>query len=118
MNEPRKHLLALGLSESEATVYLAMMSGARTAHDIIKTTRIKRPTVYYTLGCLEKRGLLSKTGETGDKRLSLASADRLGAIAEEKMIEAKQLKANINDFVANFKKNQSPASKRPAVSFY
>jgi sugar-specific transcriptional regulator TrmB len=118
MNEPRKDLLALGLSESEATVYLAMTNGARTAHDIIKTTRIKRPTVYYTLGCLEKRGLLGKTGAAGDKRLSLASPERLGAIAEEKMLEAKQLTASINDLVANFKKNQSPASQKPAVSFY
>ena len=57
MQEPRKQLLDLGLSDSEVTVYLAMVSGVRTARDLIKTTRLKRPTVYYALGCLERRGL-------------------------------------------------------------
>ena len=71
MQEPRKHLTDLGLSDSEVTVYLAMVSGARTARDLVKVTRLKRPTVYYALGCLERRGLTSKKGLGGDKNFSL-----------------------------------------------
>ena len=52
MQEPRKNLLALGLSDSEVTVYLAMVSGVRNARDLVKITDLKRPTVYYAFICL------------------------------------------------------------------
>ena len=86
MQEPRKNLLALGLSDSEVTVYLAMVSGARTARDLVKITGLKRPTVYYALSCLEKRGLTSKTGMTGDKSFSLEPIEKLSVIAKEKVM--------------------------------
>ena len=52
MQEPRKCLIELGLSDKEVTIYLAMISGVEVARDLIKTTGLKRPTVYYLLGCL------------------------------------------------------------------
>ena len=118
MQEPRKHLLDLGLSDSEVTIYLAMVSGARTARDLVKITRQKRPTVYYALGCLEKRGLISKTGLEGDKRFSLESIEKLNTLAEEKNLETKQLKDNISDLVDSLKVENSSESQRPVVAFY
>ena len=53
-------------------------------------TELKRPIVYYALGCLE-RGLISKTGLEGDKRFSLEPL-AISTLAEEKASDARQLK--------------------------
>lgn len=118
MHEPRKHLLALGLSDAEATVYLAMVGGARTARDLVKTTRLKRPTVYYALGCLEKRGLTSKTGLAGDKGFTLEPLEKLAIIAKEKALESSRLQKNIDATILSLTANSSPANQKPMVAFY
>lgn len=119
MDEPRKHLLDLGLSDSEVTVYLAMISGARTARDIMKVTRLKRPTVYYALGCLEKRGLTSKTGLSGDKSFTLEPAEKLVTIANEKVLEITKLQDRIERMIPALNEISSPANnQKPVVAFY
>lgn len=118
MQEPRKHLMDLGLSDSEVTVYLAMVSGARTARDIVKTTQLKRPTVYYALGCLEKRGLTSKTGLTGDKSFSLEPVEKLSIIAKEKVLEISNLQKHIDELIPTIAKNYAPSNQKPTVAFY
>jgi len=118
MQEPRKNLLALGLSDSEVTVYLAMVSRARTARDLVKITGLKRPTVYYALSCLEKRGLTSKTGMTGDKSFSLEPIEKLSVIAKEKVLEISKLQDNIDEMIPALSATSSPANQKPTVAFY
>lgn len=118
MQEPRKYLLDLGLSDSEVTVYLAMVSGTRTARDIVKTTQLKRPTVYYALGCLEKRGLTSKTGLTGDKSFSLEPVEKLSVIAKEKALEISRLQKNIDELIPTLVATSAPSNQKPTVAFY
>ncbi len=118
MQEPKKHLSNLGLSDSEVTVYLAMLSGARTARDLVKVTRLKRPTVYYALGCLEKRGLTSKTGIAGDKNFSLEPVHKLKAMAREKLLEASQLEESIEELIPTLEGISAPVNQRPTVAFY
>jgi sugar-specific transcriptional regulator TrmB len=118
MQEPRTHLLSLGLSDSEVTTYLAMISGARTARDLGKVTQLKRPTVYYALSCLEKRGLVSKSGLEGDKRFSLEPLERLTTIAEEKARESVKLNENIQALIATLATDNSSVNQRPLVSFF
>ncbi len=118
MNEPRKHLMDLGLSDSDVTVYLAMVSGARTARDLVKVTRLKRPTVYYALGCLEKRGLTSKTGLAGDKSFSLEPIEKLSVIAKEKALESSQLQSRIDEMIPALQATSSPSDQKPTVAFY
>ena len=118
MNEPRKHLLDLGLSDSEVTVYLAMVAGARTARDLVKVTRLKRPTVYYALGCLEKRGLTSKTGLSGDKSFMLEPIEKLSIIAKEKALEISKLQNRIDEMIPSLSSISAPIDKKPTVAFY
>ncbi|MEK9131633.1 MAG: helix-turn-helix domain-containing protein [Patescibacteria group bacterium] len=118
MQEPRKHLLDLGLTDSEITVYLSMISGTRTARDLVKMTELKRPTVYYALGCLEKRGLISKTGLEGDKRFSLEPLQRLSTLAEEKASDARQLKKTVDDMVSSLESKSLSINSRPTVAFF
>ncbi|MCI5108231.1 MAG: hypothetical protein MRY49_00070 [Candidatus Pacebacteria bacterium] len=118
MNEPRKHLMDLGLSDSEVTVYLAMVGGVRTARDLVKFTRLKRPTVYYALGCLEKRGLTSKTGLAGDKSFSLEPVEKLAVIAKEKALEVSRLQNRVDEMIPALEAISSPSNKKPTVAFY
>jgi sugar-specific transcriptional regulator TrmB len=118
MLEPKKHLLDLGLSDSEVTVYLALLSGVRTARDLVKTTRLKRPTVYYALGCLEKRGLTSKTGLAGDKNFYLEPVEKLSVIAKEKALEISKLQNHIDEMIPTLVAQFSPRNNKPTVAFY
>jgi sugar-specific transcriptional regulator TrmB len=116
--EPRELLRRLGLSEAEIVVYLAMLAGARSAQDIIKVTRAKRPTVYYALGCLEKRGLVGKSGSKGDKRFVVAPPTRLLTIAEERVLEAQKLQEEVEDVAPTLSSHMSQGNKKPVVTFY
>ncbi len=107
----------LGLSNSEIAVYLAMVQGTRSAQEIVKATRLKRPTVYYALGCLEKRGLVGKPNTEGEKRFTLESLSRLKTIAEEKVSETKKLARDIDDLIPSFEIKEL-SDKKPAVSFF
>lgn len=117
MQEPRSYLQQLGLSDSEVTVYLAMLRGVCTARDLVRVTRLKRPTVYYALGCLEKRGLLGKTGLSGDKGFFLESPDRLRVLAHQKALEAEKLEACVQDLVSTLQL-ASPVLQKPVVAMY
>ncbi|MFH0818461.1 MAG: helix-turn-helix domain-containing protein [Patescibacteria group bacterium] len=57
-----KDLTRLGLSDSEAKVYLSCLQlGRETVLNIAKHADLKRPSVYLLLENLEKRGLVTKT---------------------------------------------------------
>lgn len=118
MNEPRKQLEALGFTESEITVYLAMVSGTMLARDIIKATGLKRPTVYYAIGCLEKRGLISRTGKDGDGKLFLEPISKLERISEEKLRESAGLHDAITNLVPFLEAQQTTAGEKPMIAFF
>jgi sugar-specific transcriptional regulator TrmB len=117
MKEPRLILNKLGLSNSEIAVYLAMVKGTRSAQEIIKSTRLKRPTVYYALGCLEKRGLVGKPHTEGEKRFTLEPLSRLKIMAEERVSETNRLADEINELIPSFEVKEL-SDKKPAVSFF
>jgi HTH-type transcriptional regulator, sugar sensing transcriptional regulator len=63
-----------GLNEKEAEVYTAAMElGEATGFQIYKKTKIKKPTVYYVLDELQKRGLVSLT-KKGKKKFYVAES--------------------------------------------
>lgn len=118
MQEPRKYLIELGLSDSEVTVYLHMLQGIHTASEIIKATQLKRPTVYYALGCLEKRGLISKTGQEGDKKFYVEGASKLALLAEEKVHQVTALKKNIQELIPFLSFTAQAHDTKPTVTFH
>lgn len=72
----------IGLSASEASVYIALLGGAQSVSEIIKQTSEKRPTVYYSLNSLEKRGLVSKTGKEYGNKFRVGSLEELESLVE------------------------------------
>lgn len=118
MTHPEQELKTLGLTDSETTVYLRMAAGARTARDLIKTTKMKRPTVYYALNSLEKRGLVSKSGKEGEATFALAPFERLVSIAKEKEDEAALLTEQIGELASSLKTSASSVMEKPLVAFF
>ena len=118
MTEPTKQLAGLGLTESEITVYMAMLSGARTARDLVKITGLKRPTVYYAIGCLEKRGLLGKTGKEGDGKFFLEPVEKLQSLAEEKLRESTQVHKSISELIPFLVSQTERSDNKPTVAFF
>lgn len=117
MLEPRSLLARLNLSESEIDVYLALLNGAQAARDIVQTTGRSRPTVYYALSALERRGLLSKTGLDDDQKFRLEPLSRLQTIVRHKQQEVESLDNELAEFVLQFKPSEK-GDHKPNVAFY
>jgi sugar-specific transcriptional regulator TrmB len=75
--EIKKILEEIGLSSAEISVYVSLLDGIQSVQEIIKITGEKRPTIYYSLNSLEKRGLVSKTGKEYGNKFQLESIDNL-----------------------------------------
>ena len=67
----------IGLPKAEISVYSALLDGVISVKEIMKITNEKRPTVYYSLASLEKRGLVSKTGKDYGNKFQLEPLDKL-----------------------------------------
>ena len=117
MQEPRKILKKLGLSESEITVYLSLVAGRRSPRDIIKDTGEKRPTVYYALTSLERRGLVSKSGKESDQKITLEPLQKLEHLVEEKKHELATLTEDIQ-ILKTALETTAVENDRPTVSFF
>ena len=75
--EINKILEEIGLSPAEVLVYIALLDGLKSVQEVIKSTNEKRPTVYYSLNSLEKRGLVSKTGKDYGNKFQVEPIEKL-----------------------------------------
>ena len=67
----------IGMSPAEILVYISLLDGSQSVQQIMKVTNEKRPTIYYSLNSLEKRGLVSKTGKEYGNKFQIESIDNL-----------------------------------------
>ncbi|HAT04026.1 MAG TPA: hypothetical protein DCS29_04630 [Candidatus Magasanikbacteria bacterium] len=73
-----KTLKQTGLSENQASVYIATLQlGVDTVLNISRSANLKRPTVYLILDDLERRGLVSKTIQRNKILYEAESPERL-----------------------------------------
>ncbi len=72
-----KILEDIGMSPAEILVYISLLDGSQSVQEIMKVTNEKRPTIYYSLNSLEKRGLVSKTGKEYGNKFQIESLDNL-----------------------------------------
>lgn len=117
MLDTRLLLSGLDLSEAEIDIYLAMLQGAATPREIVKATGRSRPTVYYALGSLERRGLLSKTGLPDERSYRVEPLDRLKRILQQKEDQLSDLQSQLVEFVRQHELRPQ-ADRKPHISFY
>ena len=86
-----KLLGEIGLSEAEAVVYMALLDGVQSVGEMLKTTNEKRPTIYYSLNSLEKRGLVSKTGKEYGSKFQVEPIDKLLEVVSKNIRKQNEL---------------------------
>ena len=80
MLDARNLLAQLQLTEAEIDVYLVMLKGAGSAREVINSTNRSRPTVYYALSALERRGLITKQGNSEEYRFQVEPLSGTGRV--------------------------------------
>ncbi|MBU0612427.1 helix-turn-helix domain-containing protein [Patescibacteria group bacterium] len=105
-------LQKLGLTESEARVYQAVLNlGSETVTTIAKTSGLYRPTVYKALAALEKRNLISRS-QLGKRTIYIAEnptalSKLFGNLEEE-------FKQTLPDLLQHYAKSKN----QPAIYFF
>jgi HTH-type transcriptional regulator, sugar sensing transcriptional regulator len=105
-------LISIGLTDKEASVYLAALSlGPSKVQEIAQSAQVKRTTVYSILESLKAKGLI-KVELKGWKQLYVAeSPDKLESLIEQMR---HQVKKNLPEFTALYNLHSSGAF----ISYY
>ena len=116
MDLPKDILKKLGLSAIESDVYAAMIAGHTKVKDIQGMTGIKRPSVYYAIANLEKRGLIGRLQVGEYNTWKVSSLARLRNILDEKKIELAELSDGVEEFIAHAPRKESTSKTK--VTYY
>lgn len=96
----------IGLSPAEISVYISLLDGAESVKEIIRLTLEKRPTVYYSLSSLEKKGLVSKTGKDYGNKYQIEPVDKITELVDKNIRKQNNLlerAKKIKDFYPKIK---------------
>jgi sugar-specific transcriptional regulator TrmB len=115
MSETEDALIGLGLTRTEAKIYLTgLASDALTVQEIGHKTKIKRPTIYHAIGTLTEKGLVSERKKGGKIRYSMCPPDTIRGLVEEQRQElearSKELEELIPLLVSQIKPDGDGAS--------
>lgn len=117
MQELHEQLKSLGLSTTEATIYLAGINNPPLGvAELQKITAVKRPTIYHAVYELIKKGLVAKTGTEARLKFSFASPERLDHLVNAQIAELKDKSRTIQDLITAMA--PTAAGARSVVSHY
>ena len=102
----RDSLLKIGLTKTEAEIYLQLIKkGSLTTIDISKETKIHRRTIYDNLNILANKGLVTFYIENNVKYFQPNNPEVLRKKEEEKIEEIDSILPELNKYYSNQKKN-------------
>lgn len=114
MLDTRAMLAKLDLTEAEIDVYLIVLKGVQSAREIISATTRSRPTVYYALNALERRGLITRSGNSEEYRYQVEPLTRLKAILQAQEDTLAVTRTQLEEFMAIHQEGD----RQPQVVFY
>jgi len=119
MREATQRLLELGLTDKEASTYLAMLElGPSSVQDIAKKSGVQRTTVYDILKDLQQRGLASTT-EQGSKTVYTAeSPTSLQSFLERQGQEIEQRQKKMEESLPFFMAMYNSLADKPRVRYF
>ncbi len=117
MSSIERVLESMGLTETEANIYLAGLPHAFvTLPQLAKLTSIKRPTLYHALQTLLEKGLVSERKEAnGRSQFAMSSPESFRALVEQQSQEVASRMKMLNTLLPDLAKRQN-ASKEEEVS--
>ncbi len=84
-SETQESLISLGLTPTEAQVYLAGLAYESVAmQDLGRSTKVKRPTIYHALSRLQERGLVAEKRAGERLRFYMSPPQNLHMLVEAK----------------------------------
>lgn len=93
-------LSSLGLTGTEIALYRAGLAvGAVGVAELVRRTRIKRPTVYHAMGTLMQKGLAAKRGTAKRITFVMTPPDRIGALLDRQMEAITSRKASLASLI-------------------
>lgn len=119
METSTSFLQSLGLTQTEATIYLSGLSQNGTdAQALARLTGIKRPTVYYALETLMQKGLVTKKGVGNRRVFSMTSPENLKMFVDTQISEMQSKKKSLDGFVETLLKQQGAGVPSTSVFHY
>ncbi len=114
-----KYLVEIGLSEKEASVYVALLSFDRaTIAEIAEKAKIKRPTAYVIIESLKAKGLASESA-SGKKTFYLAETpEKLRLFIERQIHTLDEKKQSLDFIIPELKNIQREEGEKPVVQFF
>lgn len=117
MIDPRNLLSEFGFAESEIDTYLALLKGATSAREVINLTGRSRPTAYYALQALERRGLVLRTGKIDDGKYEAAPLSRLSQLLDERAEKLDDMRYGLQEFIRQHE-TRPQTDRKPQIAFY
>lgn len=99
-------LVQLGLSQRQARIYLSLIiSGASTAKNISKLSKVPRQDIYTVIPALEKMGLIEKTINKPTVFRATPTQEGLNLLIQRKNLEYKELKSKTRNLLKELKQH-------------
>ncbi len=119
MNNLHRELEKIGLSESEARVYLTVLElGEAKTKDISTKSKINRPATYLILESLQKKGLVNSIDDSNISKYSAEHPKQLELILQKSESELKERREILHDLEPELSGLFHHTSNRPAVKIY
>ena len=119
MHEATQRLLELGLSDKEASVYLALLElGSSVVQDISEKAGVNRTTTYATIESLQRHGLVSMVTEGKKVLYAATSPQHLESILHKERLEIDTKKQKLNDALPLFMALYNAVERKPVIRFF
>ncbi|HSX40540.1 MAG TPA: helix-turn-helix domain-containing protein [Candidatus Saccharimonadales bacterium] len=112
-------LQSFGLTANEIEIYeLLVKLGEVPAQEIIRKSKIKRPTIYKSLLTLEKKGLITKRDLRKKIHFRPESPTKLLELAENQFRELERARSNLQAAIPVLGSNYVQSTEQPVVRIY
>lgn len=100
MDKSEEALEELGLTPTEAKLYLAGLSGgSMTIQNLGAATHIKRPTIYHALSTLREKGLVAEKRLLGKAHFSMSAPATIAALLERRKEKIERQAQGLGDLI-------------------
>ena len=119
MNTIISSLKNIGLSETEAKIYMTGLSySAISVNELAKQTKINRTTIYHALGTLTEKGLTAKKGTGTKQAFTMTKPENIQHLLNEKIQTLENQKKEINDIIPLLQQIQETSETKMNVTHY
>lgn len=116
---PTDTLIKFGLSEKEASVYIALLElEVAVVQEIASAAGINRSSTYVVLEALQKRGLVNTNAGRGIKKYVVAPPEKLARLAEQAAKQHVDLQKEIESILPELRSHYSGTKKKPRIQIF